>query len=205
MKEHNLMRTDENASAPVLGRELYRFEGFELDLLAAELRRNGCALPLTTKSLGVLAYLIRHRDRVVSRSELIAALWPGVRVSTGSLSQAIWEIRHAFGKDPRSVRIIKTLRGRGYRFSAQLERLRVPSEFEMHARARFEVTNTNTLETNDFASVLERWSGMTLPESLRERMRGVSKENMLTFVEFFLACTTISVTAIVPTWPARSG
>jgi DNA-binding winged helix-turn-helix (wHTH) protein len=179
------MRTDENASAPVLTRELYRFESFELDLFAGELRRNGRTVPLTTKSLGVLAYVVRHRDRVVSRSELLAALWPGVRVSTGSLSQAIWEIRHAFGKDPGSMRIIQTLRGRGYRFTAQLERPLAPTALEMNARARFEVTNTNTLETNDFASVLERWSGMTLPESLRERMRDMSKETLLTFVEFF--------------------
>lgn len=99
-------------------RECYLFGEFELDLTALELRQDGRALIAPRKSLYVLAHLVRHRDRFVSRSELIAAVWPDVRIATGSLTQAIWEIRRMLGARPKSSAIIRTLRGSGYRFVA---------------------------------------------------------------------------------------
>ena len=69
----------------------------------------------------VLEYLLRNPGRAVSRAEILDALWPATRVATGSLTQAIWEIRRALSEQPDGDRIIKTLRrGRGYRLDARV-------------------------------------------------------------------------------------
>jgi DNA-binding winged helix-turn-helix (wHTH) protein len=96
-------------------RERFRFGEFELDLAAYELRQDGRLLAVADRSLQVLAYLIQHRDRTVLREELLDTVWAGLRVGTGSLSQAIWELRRTLGNnDGRPM--IKTFRGLGYRF-----------------------------------------------------------------------------------------
>jgi DNA-binding winged helix-turn-helix (wHTH) protein len=101
-------------------RIVYAFGGFELDPRALQLCSNGRALDLTTKSLSALVYLVQHHERIVTRSELMSALWPNVQVSSGSLSQAIWEIRRALDDDRRGSRFIRTLRGWGYQFRADV-------------------------------------------------------------------------------------
>lgn len=98
--------------------ESYRFGELEIDLSACELRRNGREILLSAKSMQVLVYLIRNRGRLVSRRELLDALWPDTRVATGSLTQAVWEARRALSEQPNGDRMIKTLRRKGYRFDA---------------------------------------------------------------------------------------
>jgi DNA-binding winged helix-turn-helix (wHTH) protein len=95
-----------------------RFGEFELDLGAFELRRAGTPLAVTHKAILVLSYLLEHRNRLVQRSELLAAVWPGVHVSTGTLSQAVWELRRALSDDACGRNAIKTVRNRGYRLVA---------------------------------------------------------------------------------------
>ena len=99
---------------------VYTFGAFELCTRARELRRNGRALHVTAKSLAALLYLIHHRDRFVPRGELIRMVWPDTSVGPGSLSQAIWELRVALGDGRRDVRFIRTRRGAGYRFVAEV-------------------------------------------------------------------------------------
>jgi DNA-binding winged helix-turn-helix (wHTH) protein len=55
----------------------YRFGDWLLDTLCYELQRGGEAVSLRPKAFQVLAYLLGHRDRVVSKQELLEALWPG--------------------------------------------------------------------------------------------------------------------------------
>jgi DNA-binding winged helix-turn-helix (wHTH) protein len=99
---------------------VYVFRDFELCPRALELRRNGCALQVAPRSLATLLYLVQHHDRLVSRSELMRIVWPDASVGDGSLSQAIWELRGALGDGRSSVRLIRTLRGAGYRFCADV-------------------------------------------------------------------------------------
>jgi eukaryotic-like serine/threonine-protein kinase len=96
------------------------FAEFELDLDKAELRRAGSVVPVSALSLSLLAYLVRHRERVLGRDELLAEVWRGVAVGEGSLRQAIWELRQALGDAVEGQRLIGTVRGRGYRFLGTL-------------------------------------------------------------------------------------
>jgi DNA-binding winged helix-turn-helix (wHTH) protein len=100
---------------------IYRFKGFEIDLGVLELRREGHPLELRPRSVVALGYLIQHRHRLVGRDELMRVLWPNVRVAPGSLTQMIWEIRQALAGACAGRKMIATARGRGYRFTAQVE------------------------------------------------------------------------------------
>jgi DNA-binding winged helix-turn-helix (wHTH) protein len=66
----------------------------------------------------VLAYLIAHRDRVVTKDELIEHLWPAQCVSDATVHQHVTAARKAIGDSGQQQCIIKTLRSRGYRFIA---------------------------------------------------------------------------------------
>jgi DNA-binding winged helix-turn-helix (wHTH) protein/predicted ATPase len=100
----------------------YSFGDFEVDAGALELREKGVAIQVKPKVLGVLVYLLRNRDRVVSHQELLDAVWSGVNVSPNSLAQAIAAIRRHLrdGGDE----IIRTVHSRGYRFVAAVEQRR---------------------------------------------------------------------------------
>src|SRR6185312_9779767 len=102
------------------GRHQVEFSGFRLDIASRELfGPDDATLPLTSKALDVLAYLIEHSDRMVGKDERLAAVWTGRVVEENNLPQAISALRKAFGVGAGEHRFIVTIPGRGYRFVAQ--------------------------------------------------------------------------------------
>ncbi len=97
---------------------VYRFADCELDEQLYQLRRNSAPVALEPKVFDVLAYLIHHRDRVVSKDELLDKLWPGQVVGENALTRCIRAARAAVGDDGTRQEIIETQHGRGYRFVA---------------------------------------------------------------------------------------
>jgi pimeloyl-ACP methyl ester carboxylesterase/DNA-binding winged helix-turn-helix (wHTH) protein len=97
---------------------LYSFEDFELDTEVVELRQHGVKIPLQPQVFGVLSYLVEHSGRLAHKEDLLAAVWGTTFVSDSALSTRIKEARQALGDDGRQQRLIKTVRGRGYRFEA---------------------------------------------------------------------------------------
>jgi DNA-binding winged helix-turn-helix (wHTH) protein/tetratricopeptide (TPR) repeat protein len=89
----------------------------------ARLERGGQAQALQPKILGVLLHLIQHRDRVVTREELFASVWPGVVVSDSALTRAVSVLRSALGENAADSRVIRTVARRGYRLVAEVEEL----------------------------------------------------------------------------------
>jgi DNA-binding winged helix-turn-helix (wHTH) protein/tetratricopeptide (TPR) repeat protein len=98
----------------------YDFDEFQLNDELFELRRDGQLLSVQRMVLATLVYLIEHRDRVVTKDELIAGPWQGVSVSDASISQAVMLVRKVLDDDGAHQRFIKTVRGVGYRFVAEL-------------------------------------------------------------------------------------
>lgn len=90
----------------------------EIDYPSACLRRDGLPLQLRPKSFDVLAYLSRHRGRLVSKSELIDHVWGHVAVTENSLVQCIKDIRHVLNGNSQFE--IKTVPKRGYVFEGVL-------------------------------------------------------------------------------------
>ena len=66
----------------------------------------------------LLVYLIRHRDRVVTREELFREVWDGREVSDATLSNHVKSARKILGDSGELQRTIQTIRGRGYQFIA---------------------------------------------------------------------------------------
>ena len=95
---------------------IYLFDEFTLDDQRYQLRRADDILEVEPKVFDLLAYLIRHRERFVSRDELIEQLWPEVVVSEAALTQCVAKVRKAVRDGGGKQQFIKTQHGRGYRF-----------------------------------------------------------------------------------------
>jgi predicted ATPase/DNA-binding winged helix-turn-helix (wHTH) protein len=102
---------------------IYAFEEYELDGDLYELRYAGKLVRLEPQVFNVLAYLIQHRDRLVTKEELLEQLWPGRFVSEATLTSRLTAARRAVGDRGRAQRVIQTIHGRGYRFILPVEEL----------------------------------------------------------------------------------
>ena len=105
-----------------MDRLVLKFGEFELDSRRHELRNSGVPVSLEPKPFEVLRYLVAHRDRVVSKEELLDEIWCGVIVGDASVSSAVREIRVALGDDAREPRFVQTFWRRGYRFIGEIDR-----------------------------------------------------------------------------------
>jgi DNA-binding winged helix-turn-helix (wHTH) protein len=99
---------------------IYVFGDYELDTTLYELRHVGEPCKMEPRVFNVLAYLIQHRDHVVSREELLEHLWPGLFTSESLLNNCIMEARKALADNGKAQRVIRTIHGRGYRFIAPM-------------------------------------------------------------------------------------
>jgi len=98
----------------------YLFEDYALDVDRRELCRNDGLIPVEPKVFDLLVYLIRHRGRVASKDDLIAAVWSGRIVSESTLTSCINSARSAVGDSGESQRLIKTLLRKGIRFVGEV-------------------------------------------------------------------------------------
>ena len=95
---------------------LYRFEKYVLDTDRRELRHGGELVHLAPQVFDILIYLIRHRDRVISKDDLMADVWGGRIVSESALTTRLNGARKAIGDSGDDQRLIKTLPRKGIRF-----------------------------------------------------------------------------------------
>jgi adenylate cyclase len=98
-----------------------QFERFTLDRARGRLRSDDRDIELRPKSFDVLRYLAENADRVVTKDEILKAVWPNVVVSDDSLSRCMSDVRLALGDADQ--RIIKTVPRRGYMFAAEVSKL----------------------------------------------------------------------------------
>ncbi len=114
---------------------LYAFDDVEIDDRLYQLRRDGAVLHVEPRVFDLLLYLVKNRDRVASKAELLAAVWQGVAVSDSVLSTAMNGVRRAIGASGRGRGPIETVYGRGYRLRADVVE-RAETEPEARAAAR---------------------------------------------------------------------
>lgn len=101
--------------------QVIRFGEFEVDEAAFELRRGQVPIAVQPRVFDLLRYLALHRDRVVTKEELVATVWSGARIVDNAIARAVCEARRALGETADAQSTIATVRGRGYRFVAALE------------------------------------------------------------------------------------
>src|SRR5262249_49040364 len=102
---------------------VYRFHPFQADAAKGCLLRNAKEIPLRRKAFQFLLALVETRDRLVTKDELFAAVWPDTAVTDDVLAGVITELRKALGDNPKSPLYIKTVPRVGYRFIASAERV----------------------------------------------------------------------------------
>ncbi len=107
--------------SPIEGR--YRFGPFVLDPAERLVTREGAAVALTTRLFELLLAFVRSPGRLLTKSDLMDAVWSDRVVDEGSLTQAIFSLRKALGDGGEDGRYITTVTGRGYSFSAPVENI----------------------------------------------------------------------------------
>jgi DNA-binding winged helix-turn-helix (wHTH) protein/tetratricopeptide (TPR) repeat protein len=96
--------------------ERLEFGRFVVEPSLQRLTRDGKVVPLKPKAYDLLCQLLAHRNRVVSKAELLDWLWPRQEISESNLSQTIYELRRALEDGSTDARWIETVPRRGYRF-----------------------------------------------------------------------------------------
>lgn len=97
---------------------LIQFENYVIDPSHWRLRWQDESIAINRKTFDLLLLLVEHRDRVLSKEELMQSLWPGQFVEESNLTQHIFLLRKALSRHESGTRIIETVPGRGYRFAA---------------------------------------------------------------------------------------
>ncbi|HEY2530510.1 MAG TPA: AAA family ATPase [Xanthobacteraceae bacterium] len=93
---------------------------YRLDIERRELRRGAGLVALPPKAFDLLVFLVRHRDRVVGKDDLLREVWGGRIVSESAITTRINAVRRALGDDGTTQRLVRTFIGRGVRFVGEV-------------------------------------------------------------------------------------
>src|ERR1700757_111444 len=99
---------------------LHRFGQFALDSRKRTLYRADSPVSLTPKAFDVLLYLVQNPNRLVTKEELLKAVWGDTFVEEGNLTQYISHLRKALGDNSEDTRLIVTIARKGYQFTANV-------------------------------------------------------------------------------------
>src|SRR5258707_1075448 len=100
---------------------MFQFEGYTLDIARHSLQAADREVALRPKSFELLCYLVENPDRLVTKEELLKAIWPNVVVADESLARCVGEVRQAIGDTKQTI--IATVPRCGYRFTAPVLRV----------------------------------------------------------------------------------
>ena len=104
----------------------FRLGAFTVDLRARSLLRDDQPIALPARAFDALAYLVVHRERLVEKDEIVAAVWRDVAVTDDSLIHAVSVLRRALGDEPSRPAFIETVPRHGYRFVGPVEEIVEP-------------------------------------------------------------------------------
>jgi len=96
-----------------------RFDAYTLDTDRAELLGPDGPVALEAKAYDLLCLLLAHPERVVSKDEMVEAVWQGRFVSDSAITTVVKSLRRALGDDGEAQRLIRTIRGRGLRLAVE--------------------------------------------------------------------------------------
>src|ERR1700744_1911610 len=102
-----------NLRMPLIPKDTIHFEDYENDHTRCRLSWKQQPVALAQKTFDLLLYLVDHRERVVSKDELLEALWPKLVVEESNLTQQIFLLRKALSRHASGQKIIETVPGRG--------------------------------------------------------------------------------------------
>src|SRR5215468_10109324 len=110
---------------------MLQFEGYTLDIARYSLQAADRNVALRPKNFELLRYLVENPDRLVTKKELLKAIWPDVVVTEDSLTRCVSEVRQAIGDSKQTI--IVTVPRCGYRFAAPIMRVAANPASPPHA------------------------------------------------------------------------
>lgn len=146
---------------------VFRFDDFEIDVDAYEIRRAGKRIPTEPQVFELVRYLLEHRDRLVMKDELLDKIWQRRFVTDTALMARIKAARRVLGDNGRAQRVIQTVHGRGYRFVAALKEVD-----QGLARQRPGTASSELLERSEAFALLD--------EALADAARGTGRVVLVT-------------------------
>lgn len=171
-------------NAPVQ-RVVYEFAGFRADPVTRKLYAGTEHLALTPKAFDTLLVLIASRGNIVSKDELIDAIWAGTAVEENNLTQQIAALRRCFGEKAGDHRFIVTLPGKGYSFVA------------MVSERAYEADELTIFESTSSTVTIDIDGGVI------SRLRAIVNRNGS--LGAMLAAAYILVVCAMGFWPATGG
>ncbi len=144
---------------------LLRFGDFTLDTGRAELRGPDGLVPVEPKTLALLTLLVENNDRVLSRDDMIEAVWGGRIVSEAAVSTVLKQVRRALGDGGRKQEFVRTVHGHGHRFVADVKIVAAASAVERRLDEK-RADGRPTLAVLPFSAsgAIGRWAN--LPEAI---------------------------------------
>ena len=104
---------------------IYSFDEYELDPAQHELRKDGMACAIEPKAFDLLLFLIKNRDRLVTKDEIHETIWRGRIVSEATVDSCVNAARRAIGDSGKEQRLLKTHKRRGIRFVGNVDEMAV--------------------------------------------------------------------------------
>ncbi|OLE73710.1 MAG: hypothetical protein AUG12_04155 [Acidobacteria bacterium 13_1_20CM_2_57_8] len=153
---------------------------------------------LRPKAFAVLDYLLGHPGRLVTKEELLNAVWPGTFVGEAVLKVAIRQVREALGDDPQSPRFIETAHRRGYRFIGPVTESEQTPAQEQEIRNNHAASGPQLRADDSSQRVVGRDEAMSRMRNWLEKMLGGERQ-----IVFVTGEAGIGKTALVDTF-ARS-
>jgi DNA-binding winged helix-turn-helix (wHTH) protein/tetratricopeptide (TPR) repeat protein len=162
----------------------YGFGPFVVDRARYQVLRDNAVIELTPKLLDLLLHLLDNSGTLVTKEQLLDALWPGVNVSDNALAQAVSELRQALGDDPASPRFIKTVARRGYRFIAPVSKTEsAPARADRVESTDSRERQTQLIAVLDFSNVTgdpdSGWLAAGMAETVTGDLRALDRFRVL--------------------------
>jgi DNA-binding winged helix-turn-helix (wHTH) protein/tetratricopeptide (TPR) repeat protein len=174
------------------------FDPFCLDLRNECLWEGQQAIKLRPKVFAVLDYLVRHPGQLVTKEELLNAVWPGTFVAEGVLKVAVGQLREVLGDDPKSPRFIETAHRRGYRFIGEVAESKPVQAKEQESKRTHSALGSAKLAADFRQRVVGRDEALSRMGSWLQKMLGGERQ-----IVFVTGEAGIGKTALVDTFAQR--
>jgi TolB-like protein/Tfp pilus assembly protein PilF len=115
------------------GNVRFLFADYVLDIDRRELTRGSERVPMGPQVFDLLVYLVRNRERVVTKDDMLGAVWSGRIVSESTLTSHVNAVRKAIGDNGEDQRLIRTVARKGFRFVGKIEEEQAPAKLVARA------------------------------------------------------------------------
>lgn len=143
--------------------KVYEFDDFRIDVAHLMLYRRGAEIPLVPKAVETLLALIERRGKIVSKDELLEAVWPDTVVEESNLFLYLSHLRKTLGTHKDGSPYVETLRRRGYRFNGEVHLVEEAVEDKNHQLTvdEFEQSGANIQSQSARLHVVKNWNRNT--------------------------------------------